>query len=387
MTTNSIGQACNITTGKLDANQAVSEGKYPFFTCAQQPDKIDSFAFDDDVVLVAGNNARGNFHVSRYKGKFNAYQRTYVLTAKKGEDIDYLYYALKLELKRLREKSQGSQTKFLTMPILTNIVLNDIDYDEQVKISSVLSQIDKKIELNNKINAELEAMAKLIYDYWFVQFDFPDANGKPYKSSGGKMVYNETLKREIPDGWSDKELSEVAHITMGQSPNGDSYNDDGEGTVFYQGSTDFGWRFPSVRQYTTEPGRLAKAGDVLLSVRAPVGTLNIADENCCIGRGLAALNSKESADSFLFYVMLYFKQIFDRRNASGTTFGSITKDDLFSLKLAYPELNVLRSYDEKVSSFNKTILNNHRQNNELQRLRDWLLPMLMNGQVTVKDSQ
>ena len=126
-----IGLACNVSTGKLDANQAVAGGEYPFFTCAEFPSQIDHFAFDDDVVLVAGNNANGNFHVSRFKGKFNAYQRTYILTAKDGYNIDYVYYALRLELKRLREKSQGSQTKFLTMPILTGIHFRDITGDRK----------------------------------------------------------------------------------------------------------------------------------------------------------------------------------------------------------------------------------------------------------------
>ncbi|MGL7422169.1 restriction endonuclease subunit S [Salmonella sp. NW896] len=383
-----IGLACNISTGKLDANQAVSGGEYPFFTCAEFPDQIDHFAYDDDVVLVAGNNARGNFHVSRYKGKFNAYQRTYILTAKEGFNIDYVYYALKLELKRLREKSQGSQTKFLTMPILTGIHFRDITGDEQTEIANVLSVIDKKIELNNRINAELEAMAKTLYDYWFVQFDFPDdsplGQGKPYKTSGGKMVFNPTLKREIPEGWSDKTLSEIANITMGQSPEGSSYNNEGVGTIFYQGSTDFGWLFPTTRQYTTAPSRMAKKGDILLSVRAPVGDMNIANTDCCIGRGLAALNSKTGSDGFLFYVMKYFKQIFDRRNSEGTTFGSITKNDLHSLTLAYPTSDLLKKYDEIVTNYNKMIFERSLENRELIALRDWLLPMLMNGQVTVK---
>ncbi|PZQ93291.1 MAG: restriction endonuclease subunit S, partial [Flavobacterium psychrophilum] len=210
-----IGDVCNIVTGKLDANQAVKDGRYPFFTCAEFPESIDRYAFDDDVVLIAGNNARGNFHVSRYNGKFNAYQRTYVLTTKHGYDIDYIYYALKLELKRLREKSQGSQTKFLTMPILTSIPLGNLDETEYPRVSSVLKCLDKKIDLNNRINAELESMAKTLYDYWFVQFDFPDANGKPYKTSGGKMVYNATLKREIPVGWAIKKISEIAMIKAG----------------------------------------------------------------------------------------------------------------------------------------------------------------------------
>ncbi|EEM5542243.1 restriction endonuclease subunit S [Salmonella enterica] len=376
-----IGDACNIRTGKLDANRAVKDGDYPFFTCAEFPEKIDHYAFDGDVVLIAGNNARGNFHVSRYQGKFNAYQRTYVLTAKPGYDIDY---ALKLELQRLREKAQGSQTKFLTMPILTSISLRDLVESEQSTVSKILKIMDKKIALNNRINSELEAMAKMLYDYWFVQFDFPDGNGKPYKVSGGKMEYNAKLKREIPAGWTVQTLSQIANITMGQSPAGESYNEDGIGTLFFQGSTDFGWLFPTPRQYTISPARMAKKGDILLSVRAPVGNMNIANADCCIGRGLAALNSKSGSDGFLFYVMKYFKQVFDRRNAEGTTFGSMTKDDLHSLQVVCPEPELLKRYDGIVSEYNKMIFTRSLENQDLIKLRDWLLPLLMNGQVTVK---
>lgn len=222
-----IGDACNIRTGKLDANRAVKNGDYPFFTCAEFPEKIDHYAFDGDVVLIAGNNARGNFHVSRYQGKFNAYQRTYVLTAKPGYDIDYIYYALRLELKRLREKAQGSQTKFLTMPILTSISLRDLVESEQSTVSKILKILDKKIALNNRINAELEAMAKMLYDYWFVQFDFPDTNGKPYKTSGGKMVYNDTLKREIPADWGDCKLKDVISMEYGKPLKADTRSGDG----------------------------------------------------------------------------------------------------------------------------------------------------------------
>tara|TARA_R110000751_G_scaffold305621_1_gene422331 strand:- start:2294 stop:3640 length:1347 start_codon:yes stop_codon:yes gene_type:complete len=267
--------------------------------------------------------------------------------------------------------------------------------NEQLKISKVLNDLNTKIEVNNKINAELEAMAKLIYDYWFVQFDFPfdfaqgkpDPKGKPYKSSGGKMVYNKELRREIPEGWENGVLSDIADITMGQSPSGSSYNEEGEGTVFYQGSTDFGSRFPTVRKYTTEPSRMAEENDILLSVRAPVGTLNQAMESCCIGRGLAALREKEGSISFLWSQMEYFKQIFERRNASGTTFGSITKDDLFNLKLCIPKKEVLEEFKKIVDPFHDKIVVNSKQNQKLSGLRDWLLPMLMNGQVTVANEE
>jgi type I restriction enzyme, S subunit len=303
----------------------------------------------------------------------------------KGNEPKFIFYFLKkLGLERL---DSGSSNPTLNRNFVHQIKAELPNRDSQKKISTVLSEIDKKIELNNRINAELEAMAKTLYDYWFVQFDFPDnspqGQGKPYKSSGGKMVYNSTLKREIPEGWSDKTLSQIANITMGQSPEGSSYNDEGVGTIFYQGSTDFGWLFPTTRQYTTAPSRMAKKGDILLSVRAPVGDMNIANTDCCIGRGLAALSSKTGSDGFLFYVMKYFKQIFDRRNSEGTTFGSITKNDLHSLTLAYPTSDLLKRYDEIVTNYNKMIFERSLENRELIALRNWLLPMLMNGQVKV----
>lgn len=264
------------------------------------------------------------------------------------------------------------------------------DLSTQQKIAAVLSALDAKIELNQRINAELEAMAKTLYDYWFVQFDFPDPStgsgraGKPYKTSGGKMVWSEELKIEIPLGWCDGELTDIANITMGQSPPGESYNGEGQGIIFFQGCTDFGNRFPTVRQFTTQPTRFAKEGDVLLSVRAPVGTINIAKENCCIGRGLAALNSKDNCIAYLFGVMINLKQIFDRRNVDGTTFGSITKDDLFSLKVVKPDKGVLKKYHEII---NPAFIKQNKielENQKLSELRDWLLPMLMNGQVKVQ---
>ncbi|MCY7024483.1 restriction endonuclease subunit S [Streptococcus sanguinis] len=256
--------------------------------------------------------------------------------------------------------------------------------EQQDYLVRVLSSFEEKIQINNQINQELEAMAKTLYDYWFVQFDFPDQNGKPYKSSGGKMVYHPELKREIPEGWGVEKLSKIANITMGQSPKGSSYNEVGEGLLFFQGSTDFGWRFPMARQYTTEPSRMAEEDDILLSVRAPVGTLNIADTRCCIGRGLAAINSKIGANSYIFNVMQDFKKLFDLRNSVGTTFGSITKDDLYNLKIIYPPNELLMNFDQLVKSFDREIKNRSRQNQEFTQLRDWLLPMLMNGQVKVE---
>ncbi len=169
----------------------------------------------------------------------------------------------------------------------------------------------------------------------------------------------------------------------GQSPLGESFNEEGDGIIFFQGCTDFGNRFPTIRKFTTKPTRFAKRGDILLSVRAPVGTINIANEDCCIGRGLAALNSKDNCIAYLFGVMENLKQVFDRRNVSGTTFGSITKDDLFSLQVVKPEKQILTLYNNTITPAFEMQNKIESENQTLSKLRDWLLPMLMNGQITV----
>jgi type I restriction enzyme S subunit len=300
-------------------------------------------------------------------------------------DYKYLFAVLRSDeiQKKISNNHVGLVIPHLRKQDLSSILIPIRDRNEQELIGNFYVSISEKIELNNCINTELEAMAKTLYDYWFVQFDFPDTNGKPYKSTGGKMARKEELKREIPEGWESGILSDIANITMGQSPPGESYNEEGDGMIFYQGCTDFGNRYPTIRKFTTSPTRFAKQGDILLSVRAPVGTLNISKEDCCIGRGLACMNSNNDANTYLFGVMVNLKQTFDRRNASGTTFGSITKDDLFSLPVIIPNEKTVRAFQNLVfPSFekqNKIEL----ENIELASLRDWLLPMLMNGQVSV----
>lgn len=357
-------------------------GEYPEEYNLNEGDLI--IPLTEQVVGLLGNSA---FVPNFSDIKFVLNQRVGKVQ-EKYEKIDkiFLKYLLSTTTVRTQMEYRASGTK------QRNISPKDI-YDIEVYIPELVIQkyigrilynLDKKIQINNQINQELEAMAKTLYDYWFVQFDFPDQNGKPYKSSGGKMIYNSELKREIPEGWGVEKLEKIANITMGQSPKGTSYNEVGEGMLFFQGSTDFGWRFPVARQYTTEPSRIAEEDDILLSVRAPVGTLNIADTRCCIGRGLAAINSKVGANSYIFNVMQDFKKLFDMINSVGTTFGSITKDDLYSLQLVYPPTELLMEFDQLVKSFDREIKNRSRQNQELNQLRDWLLPMLMNGQVKVE---
>jgi len=339
--------------------------------------------FDDKTLFLSINGTLGS--LAKYRGEAVILGKSAAYIKCSSINSDYLYYYFHLGSiqEYLWNVATGSTIKNLSLAAIRNLEIPTPSEEEQKKIALVLSTIDAKIQCNNKINKKLESMAKQLYDYWFIQFDFPDKNGRPYKSSGGAMVFNDVLKRDIPAGWKIKHLSDIANITMGTSPAGKSLNQASDGVVFFQGSTDFGWQFPKVRQYTIDPIRMAKKGDILLSVRAPVGDMNIAHIDCCIGRGLAALNSKDGFDGFLFYVMQYFKTIFDRRNSEGTTFGSITKDDLHSLLLTYPDFELLKKYDEVVSKYNQIVFNRSMENDRLIQLRDWLLPMLMNGQATV----
>ena len=286
--------------------------------------------------------------------------------------------------KYFENNASGSGQRYtLSNDTIGNIPVLLPSIEEQHIIGNVLAGIDRKIELNKQINDNLEAMAKQLYDYWFVQFDFPNEEGKPYKSSCGAMVWNEKLKRKIPQGWSNGVLSDVANITMGQSPDGSSYNEDGEGIIFYQGSTDFGLRFPDIRQYTTSPSRYANKGDILMSVRAPVGALNIANNDCCIGRGLSALSSKIGSMTHLYYLMNDFRLKFEGMNSAGTTFGSITKDELFSLPVIIPTKSVISEFEQVCEPiFDKQMIIGE-EINALTKQRDELLPLLMNGQASV----
>ena len=300
-------------------------------------------------------------------------------------DKDFAFYLISSACVKQQLSAAAQQTKIRhTSPDkIKECTVWIPSLDIQKRIGRILTDIDNKIAINRQINDNLEAMAKQLYDYWFVQFDFPNEEGKPYKSSGGAMVWNEKLKRKIPQGWSNGVLSDVANITMGQSPDGSSYNDDGDGIIFYQGSTDFGLRFPDIRQYTTSPSRYANKGDILMSVRAPVGALNIANNDCCIGRGLSALSSKIGSMTHLYYLMNDFRLKFEGMNSAGTTFGAITKDELFSLPVIIPTKSVISEFEQVCEPiFDKQMIIGE-EINALTKQRNELLPLLMNGQASV----
>lgn len=188
---------------------------------------------------------------------------------------------------------------------------------------------------------------------------------------------------DAADSWPSGVLSDIAEITMGQSPKGDTYNEDGVGSVFFQGRAEFGFRFPTRRLYTTNPKRMAQANDVLLSVRAPVGDLNVAYEPCCIGRGLGAIRSKDGHQSFVLYTVFSLREKLDMFNGEGTVFGSINRDALNSMPIIIPTKGEMNRFEEIVAPMDAAIRNNCEEICRLEAIRDSLLPRLMSGELDV----
>ena len=308
-----------------------------------------------------------------------------VFRAKKGHSSNFLFALLMQDafFSYMMQGSKGSKMPRGDKNQIVHYKVPTFSSFEEENIGNIIVNIERKIALNRQINDNLEAMARQLYDYWFVQFDFPNENGKPYKSNGGKMVWNEKLKRNIPNKWNNGILSNIANITMGQSPDGSSYNENGNGTIFYQGSTDFGIRFPSIRKYTTAPSRFAKKGDILMSVRAPVGAMNIANNDCCIGRGLTSLSSKVGSTTHLYYILDDLRMKFENINSAGTTFGALTKDGLYGLPVVVPSVDIIKQFEDICKPIFDKQMCIGEEINALTKQRDELLPLLMNGQATV----
>lgn len=185
--------------------------------------------------------------------------------------------------------------------------------------------------------------------------------------------------------WAEGTLSDVADIIMGQSPSSSSYNEDGNGEIFFQGRTEFGFRFPSVHLYTTEPKRMAHSNDTLISVRAPVGDINVAHTDCCIGRGLATIHSKFNYQSFILYTIFSLKTQLDIFNGEGTVFGSINRNSLNNMQILIPPNDILDKFEKIVAPIDLNIRNNYDEIQHLQDIRDSLLPRLMSGELEVSE--
>ncbi len=294
-----------------------------------------------------------------------------VLRAKENIDERFLYYlSISPEFRKqaisLMEGTSGRKRVNENALKISDFLIPD--FEEQRKIANILSAIDDKIQINNQINQEFEAMAKTLYDYWFVQFDFPDQNGKPYKSSGGKMVYNPELKREIPEGWGVEKLSHFLTIKNGKDH---KHLQDGKFAVYGSGGI-----MRTVTDYLY-------SGESILFPRK--GTLNnvmyVNEKFWTVDTMFYSEVNKNNSALYVFYSV---KDIDFNKLNTGTGVPSMTSSILYDLSIIVPEENILEKFNTIVKRNYETIKLNNIQNQELTQLRDWLLPMLMNGQVKVE---
>lgn len=401
------------TPKKLDADwsesgyRAISANNVKFSGLV----KIDSIKYADDALykkwmksevergdlLLTSEAPAGQIMLWDSDEKIVLSQRLFALRTNKSVSNKYLKYYLQSDIgqKEIIRNNSGSTVFGISAKTFSNINVYLPDYKNQKLIGNLLYKLDRKIELNNQINAELEAMAKTLYDYWFVQFDFPDADGKPYKSSGGKMVYNKVLKREIPEGWSHGTLDDIGQIVGGSTPSRNEQENFSEKAIPWITPNDLsnnqGNKFISRgASDVTEKGvksaslKLYPSGTVLLSSRAPIGYMAIAQNELTTNQGFKSfIPNKGYSTEFVYYsVKNSLKAI--EQYSSGSTFKEISGSVLKTVKTILPNSVMISRYTAKAKAIFDQQNTLELENQQLSSLRDWLLPMLMNGQVTVK---
>lgn len=317
-------------------------------------------------------SARGTVGALAMLGKDMAFnQSCYGIYANEKTTNDFLYYLLRDSISRIKKNTHGAVFDTVTKQTFENIEVSIPEKkEEQTQIAQILSSLDDKIELLQQMNQTLENIAQAIFKEWFVDFNFPGFDGK--------------LTDGLPKRWRIGKLGEEFNLTMGQSPKGETFNNQGNGMVFYQGRTDFGFRFPSNRLFTTEPNRKANFLDTLVSVRAPVGDVNMANEECCIGRGLSAIRHKTGAISFTYYSMKNLENIFKEYESEGTVFGSINKANFENIEISIPSSNLISEFEKICNPIDLKILENSIHIQTLTQTRDTLLPKLISGEIKVE---
>lgn len=318
----------------------------------------------------------------------------------KGNDARFVYYFLQLiDWAKFNDKSgvpginrNDVHREMVTVPPL----------EHQEGIAATLGALDDKIELNRRMNETLEAVAQAIFRDWFV--DFGPVRRKlagatdPVEIMGG-VATDEGRAAELaglfpgalgddglPTGWHLSTVGTAFNLTMGQSPPGETYNEEGEGLPFFQGRTDFGFRFPVRRKYCSQPTRIAQPDDTLISVRAPVGDLNVAWEKCCIGRGVAATRHKSGGASYTYYAMHALQPELEQFEHTGTVFGAINKQQFERLSIVEPGERLVSAFEVLTSPIDARIRAAVDETRTLAETRDYLLPRLMSGEVRVGDA-
>ena len=392
-----IGEFSAFVYGKsLPKQRRNALGDIPVFGSNGIVGYHDTALTDGPTVIIGRKGTVGAVHYS--PGPCWPIDTTFFVTGKDANLLRFTYYALKtLDLESMNTDSavpglnrNAAHARDLWVPLES----------EQRAIAHILGTLDDKIELNRRMNETLEEMARAIFKSWFVDFDpvrakmdgswrrgesLPGMPAEMYDLFPERLVDSEL--GEIPEGWGVETVGDCFYLTMGQSPPGRTYNDEGDGLPFFQGCSDFGFRYPTNRRFCTAPTRIAESEDTLVSVRAPVGDINKAWERCCIGRGLAALQHKSGSPSFTYYSVWAIQQEIQQYEHTGTVFGAINKKQFKALKTVEPKLAAVELFETFVLPLDERIRLNVSESRTLSGLRDTLLPKLISGELRVPDAE
>lgn len=377
-----LGKIAIIRTGKLDSNAAVIGGRYPFFTCDPNTLSIDVWAYDTEAVLLAGNNASGNYTAKYYKGKFNAYQRTYIIESANEEELNirYLCYALNQQLRLLKTMSSGSTTKFLTIRMLDNLDIPLLGINIQTQIVNILSAYDDLIENNQKQIKLLEEAAQRLYKEWFVDLRFPGHE-------------NTKIVDGVPEGWRVASIADICDTVGGGTPSTKIQSYYEKGDILWVTPTDI-TRNLSLALLDTEKkitpeglknssAKMLPAETILMTSRASVGFFGMCKYEVCTNQGfISCIPKRENLQMYLlFNLKSRVEEI--RQKAGGSTYLEISKTVFRELKIILPKDEVLAEYQKNVHDIFDEIYCRTEMIKSLVDMRNRLLPKLMSGEVEV----
>ena len=377
-----LGKIAIIKTGKLDSNAAVIGGRYPFFTCDPNTLSIDVWAYDTEAVLLAGNNASGNYTAKYYKGKFNAYQRTYIIESANEEELNirYLCYALNQQLRLLKTMSSGSTTKFLTVRMLDNLDIPLPSINIQTEIVNILSAYDDLIENNQKQIKLLEEAAQRIYKEWFVDLRFPGYE-------------NTKIVDGVPEEWRVASIADICDTVGGGTPSTKIQSYYEKGDILWVTPTDITRNFSlalldTEKKITPEglknsSAKMLPAETILMTSRASVGFFGMCKYEVCTNQGfISCIPKRENLQMYLlFNLKSRVEEI--RQKAGGSTYLEISKTVFRELKIILPKDEVLAEYQKNVHDIFDEIYCRTEMIKSLVDMRNRLLPKLMSGKVEV----
>ena len=367
----------------------LNAGKIPVYGSGGIMRYVDTSIYNKESILLPRKGTLNNIQYASQP--FWCVDTIYYTEINQSKVFPYFLYNYLKNL-NLENLNTGTGVPSMTFDSYYNLKINLPSLEAQQKIAKILSDIDDKIEVLHQINDNLAELAKTIYDYWFVQFDFPDENGNPYKSSGGKMVYNEVLKREIPEGWEVKSLGEIEpNIITGKTPptkDENNFNgnilfitiDDIRQNLFIYNSE----RTLSEKGANTQRAKFLKKGDICVSCIGTVGVIGIVGKIAQTNQQINSISNPQNFNKYflLNYLDRYFKDNFTAKK--GAVLDNMNKAEFESIIIINPIQNIKEIYYGKVKFLYKKIDTNIQQIQHLQSLRDWLLPMLMNEQVSVE---